>query len=221
MVNAIFFATLSECRKILEKIEMRRDFTIKGVKLVRGLLCGCDTVLCVTGIGKINATISAMVVFQSFPIKGALISGIAGAYPSSRLKIGEIVVATKEIEVDQGLLIEFDKFISIEPVEVELFVPTHLEGLRRGIFLTVSACTGNLRRALFLERTFQGICENMEGAAIAKVCSLHGVNAIQIRSISNYVEDRDRLLSLNQVKSASEVVQNFILENYLEIFESP
>ena len=36
-----------------------------------------------------------------------------------------------------------------------------------------------------------GICENMEGAAIAQVATAMGVPAMEIRGISNIVETRD------------------------------
>lgn len=218
---ALFFATTLECRLIAERIENKQFFRIKNTDLIKGRLFGYEILLCISGVGKINSTISSMITLEKFPIKKVLISGIAGAYPSSGLKIGEIAVATKEVEVDQGLLMDFDRFISMDFVEVELTVPHSLEGLKRGIFLTVSSCTGNLKRAKFLESKFGGICENMEGAAIAKVCSLYDVPVFEIRSISNYVEDRESLLSRKEVEDASEVVEEFILERFPQIFELP
>lgn len=218
---ALFFATPFECRLIAKRIENKEFLRIKNTEFLTGRLFGYEILLCISGVGKINSTISSMITLEKFPIEKALISGIAGAYPSSGLKIGEIALATREIEVDHGLLIDFDRFISMDFVEVELTVPHSLDGLKRGIFLTVSSCTGNLKRAKFLESKFGGICENMEGAAIAKVCSLYDVPVFEIRSISNYVEDRESLLSRKEVENAAEVVEKFILERFPQIFELP
>jgi futalosine hydrolase len=61
-----------------------------------------------------------------------------------------------------------------------------------GRFVTVSTCTGTKRRALELVKRFGAICENMEGAAIAHVCKRYGIPMIEIRGISNVVEDRNK-----------------------------
>ncbi|HEX7239102.1 MAG TPA: hypothetical protein VF263_02460, partial [Longimicrobiaceae bacterium] len=35
------------------------------------------------------------------------------------------------------------------------------------------------------------LCEGMEGAALAHVCALYGVPFLELRAVSNAVEDRD------------------------------
>jgi futalosine hydrolase len=57
--------------------------------------------------------------------------------------------------------------------------------------VTVSTCTGTTSRARELEARYGGLCENMEGAAAAQVALLHGVPWLEVRGISNMVEDRD------------------------------
>jgi len=64
--------------------------------------------------------------------------------------------------------------------------------IKSGTFVTVSTCTGTRKRALELRRRFNALCENMEGAAAAHVCTLYDVPMVEIRGISNIVEDRDR-----------------------------
>lgn len=60
-----------------------------------------------------------------------------------------------------------------------------------GAFATVSACTGTKKRADELFAKYGVICENMEGAAIAHICCMYDIPCIEIRGISNLVEDRD------------------------------
>jgi futalosine hydrolase len=57
---------------------------------------------------------------------------------------------------------------------------------------------------------FSGICENMEGAAVAQVASLYGVDCMEIRGISNLVEDRD--LSRWNIPLAMELAQKFTMQ---------
>lgn len=61
-----------------------------------------------------------------------------------------------------------------------------------GPFITVSTCSGSKNTARMMYSRFHGICENMEGAAVAHVCALYEVPIIEIRGISNMVGDRNR-----------------------------
>ncbi|GAB6182667.1 phosphorylase family protein [Thermodesulfovibrio hydrogeniphilus] len=214
----LFFATKIECELITKSLSNKSEFSIKGVPFLRGKIKNTDALICISGIGKINSSIAAVLAFEKNPISYAIVSGIAGAYPSSGLKIGDIAVADKEIDADKGVLIQCenkdDAFIFIEQEEISLFVPDFLKGLKTGTFLTVSACTGNIKRANFLERKFNAICENMEGAAIAKAAKIYNVVLSEIRSISNLVTDRTKLLTIDEVKKSAEVSQKFILDNF-------
>lgn len=99
--------------------------------------------------------------------------------------------------------------------KISLFLPDFSKELKTGVFLTVSACTGNINRAKFLERKFNALCENMEGFAIAKCAQIYNIPVTEIRSISNMVTDRTRLLNLDEVRKTAEIVQRFILDNLL------
>lgn len=81
----------------------------------------------ISGIGKTSATLATVICFENFSIKLAIVSGIAGAYPSSMLDIGKIAVAEKEIFADEGLLRNChdtqDSFIFLSSEEIPLYVP--------------------------------------------------------------------------------------------------
>jgi futalosine hydrolase len=62
----------------------------------------------------------------------------------------------------------------------------------KGPFVTLSTVTGTASRAAELQARYRAICENMEGASVAHICMLYGVPFLEIRGISNMVEDRDR-----------------------------
>ena len=66
-------------------------------------------------------------------------------------------------------------------------------GLRwvSGPFVTVSTCSGTRARGEALRARYGAICESMEGAACAHVSELYGVPFLEVRGISNLVEDRD------------------------------
>jgi len=160
--------------------------------------------------------------------------GIGGAYPSSGLKIGDVAIAEKEIYGDEGVMLK-DGFYGIDLIGMPLLQKSRkkyfnefaldrylvekavsaasrftLHASRKGCFLTLSTCTGTKKRALELERRFGAICENMEGAAIAHICTLYGISLIEMRGVSNIVEDRD--LSKWNITLAAENCQKAALE---------
>jgi futalosine hydrolase len=166
-----------------------------------------------SGIGKVNAAHAAAIMIRDYFPSVIVSFGIGGAYPSSGLEIGDLAVAKTEIYADEGILMK-DGFHTIEAIGI----PTVRAGGRRyfndfpvdralmrkalhaagrishasaGRFATVSCCTGTRKRALEIEKRFDVICENMEGAAVAQISRLYGVPFVEIKGISNIVEDRD------------------------------
>ena len=60
-----------------------------------------------------------------------------------------------------------------------------------GAFVTVQECSGT--QSLGAERAIRfggAVCENMEGAAAAHICRIYDVPFIEVRAMSNLVDDR-------------------------------
>ncbi len=64
-------------------------------------------------------------------------------------------------------------------------------GIEAGPFVTVQQCSGIKSLGDELAVRYDGICENMEGAAAAHVARINEVPFVEIRGISNRVVDRD------------------------------
>ena len=82
--------------------------------------------------------------------------------------------------------------------------------IKTGNFITVSAVSGSQKRAKDLGKRFGAVCENMEGAAIAQVCTLYELPMIELRGISNMAGVRDKRKW--NLKIASENCQKLVLE---------
>lgn len=163
-----------------------------------------------SGVGIANAARAATVLRERHRPSALLVFGIGGAYPDSGLVPGDLALADREIYADSGLLLEdgpcgFEKmglplvrkgrrkYFNEFPLDRGLLrrASRELEGARAGAFLTVCQSTGTRQRAHALEGRFSAICENMEGAAVAQVCAVYGLPLLELRGISNIVEDRD------------------------------
>ena len=200
---------------------LRKRSVVAGKPLFQGRIQGKDVAYMVSGMGKTNAAHAATILIERFAPRMTVLFGVGGAYPSSGLRVGDIAVAEKEVYGDEGVVtkrgFEDTKFIGIPflkkgrvayfnefPLDNTLAekarkslhgIPGPLSpssGIVSGTFVTVSSCTGTRKRALELQKKFGAICENMEGASVAHICTLYGTPLLEIRGISNIVEDRDK-----------------------------
>lgn len=207
------------------------------LQVFRGGIGGREVILAVTGIGKVNAASAATVLLERFSPELLINTGCGGAFPGCGLSVGELAVAGSESFADEGVqtpegwrgldLIGIPVFqwrgepiFNRMPLCAELaegaLACAREHGFRgmAGPFLTVSTCSGTASRGEELLRRFPGICENMEGAALAQVALIYGIPFLEVRGISNLVEDRD--LARWDLKGAVAQVQRFLL-TYLQI----
>ncbi|RPI38050.1 MAG: futalosine hydrolase [Nitrospiraceae bacterium] len=230
--GTLFSSTFKAAGKSLPRHPVCYSGTIAGNRVIFGI----------SGMGKTNAAHAVTVLIERFSPSCIVNFGIGGAYPSSGLKVGDIAVAAKEIYADEGVLLK-DGLHSLKVTGIPLLkirgrsyfnefpvdrrlsrqalkASGSVAHCRSGVFLTVSACTGTGKRAQELVEKFNPLCENMEGAAVAHICRLYGIPFVEIRGISNTVEDRDK--GKWDVALASENCQKAViqfLESGLELDE--
>lgn len=184
------------------------------------------------GVGKVNAAHSTTMILENHDIDLLILFGIGGAYTG---EIGDIVIAETENYGEEGVLtkegwksMEFTGFSLLKngkeyyntfPMDMDLAglaVRVSKDcgfNVKSGNFITVSQCSGTRKTGVSIKARFNGICENMEGAAVAHICTFYGVPMIEIRGISNIIEDRELknwnipLAALNCSRAVSELVK--------------
>jgi len=160
-----------------------------------------------TGFGMLESSISLTKFFSEHKVEGVILFGVCGAYVDSGIEVLDICLAEREFIGDFGVAMnnEVEYFTSdILKNKYDFDLKNKLfnkveKGLgalklpyKSGNFVTVNSCSGTLKRGNFLRDKFNAICENMEGAAIAKVCELYYVPLVEMRCVSNMVENRDK-----------------------------
>lgn len=154
----------------------------------------------VTGVGPVNAAHAATMAIVEETPDAIVVCGVAGAYPSSGLQIGDVVCASLEIYGDlgaqspSGFLDMRALGFPVVSAPTVLFNELPMQVLPTGRsvrFVTVSTCTGTESTAREIEGRTKGAVENMEGAAVAHVARIHGVPVGEVRGISNIVTNRD------------------------------
>ncbi len=224
----IVVSTPGEADLLLTDLDRKDILTIQHKSFFSGVLKGrTRAVICICGVGKTNAAHGTTLLLERFGPDYVYSVGIAGAYPGSGLHIGDTVVAENECYGDEGIVTESGfhtiealglPLISVRGIEYynkfPLFVPEAFRTNKlKGNFVSVSTCTGSRDRAIDMERRFNAICENMEGAAVAHICALNNITVSEIRGISNVIGNREAIpLEPSDIRAASEKAQQLLLE---------
>lgn len=215
---ALLAAVPAETRLIRRALEKREQRRANGLDLTFGTLHGVEVCLAHGGIGKAAAAAAAIGLVVACRTDALWLFGCGGAYPGSGLNVGDLALADGEIFGDEGVRSP-EGFLDLErlgypmrhdqgeerynhwPVDETLhqwarpLLAEHAaergKSFRSGPFVTVSTCTGTTITAQKIARHTGGICENMEGAAVALACRQAGVPMLEVRGISNRVEDRN------------------------------
>ncbi len=229
MIIGLIASTEIEISDIFRKLNIYGRITSKNKTFYRLIIDRDISILaCICGIGKVNAAYWTTLLLERFSPDIIYVIGVGGAYPSSGLNIGDIVIAEKEIYGDEGLALK-NSFHTMEEIglplirtdkssyfnEFKMYIPDYLQGFKnKGNFITISSCTGSLEKALEIEQKFGAICENMEGAAVSHICTLYGMPIVEMRGISNIIKDRNaEPLDKKDIIWASNNVQKFFYES--------
>lgn len=162
------------------------------------------TYVVVGGIGRTNAAVATTTaIHDEGPFDFVISTGVAGSLPDSGLSIGDIVVASSCVYVEEGLITP-DGFQDMKAMGFSLgdfsgnTVPVDSTLLGRlgaigvtGSIATVATCSGTDEQAALVADRTCCLCEAMEGAAVVHAARLAGLLAIEIRAISNTTGNRD------------------------------
>lgn len=138
------------------------------------------------------------------PIQAIINCGVAGAFVGSGPRLLDICLAEHETQADVGVwmssgIIDFDtmhiptQFFLSPPLREKARAILSAHGIEPwiGRFVSVLAVSGTLIRGESLRTKHHAICENMEGAAVARIAQDFQLPCLEIRAISNMVVDRD------------------------------
>lgn len=221
-----------ECARLREALHDARVTAIGRKPAWTGRLDGAEVVLLAGGMGKTNAAHALTALLETREVRGVIGFGIGGAYPGAGLDVGGIALATEAVYGDEGVQTPAG-WISTEGIGIPLWqigearrfnaFPVDADRVelartalaaagyevRTGPFVTVSCCSGTAALgAAMAERVPGALCEGMEGAALAHVAVIYEVPFLELRAVSNRVEDRN--LARWRIREAADAAQEAV-----------
>jgi futalosine hydrolase len=159
----------------------------------------------ITGPGLLNTSYALMKHLQVKKPHVVIDAGIAGSFskqymPGSVVAVKEEILADMGVEEKDGYRDLFDLKLTASnqpPFTRKKLINPHTAFLERTLLPTVTSIsvnqiTSTKKRADLYQSKYKAAIENMEGAAIHYICLREHIPFVQIRSISNFVGDRNK-----------------------------
>ncbi len=195
---AIIGAMNEEIESLQQQMKHRNKVEKAGIEFMEGDFFGLHTVVCKSGVGKVNAAVCTQVLIDRFQVEAVLFTGVAGAL-DPRLNIGDIVISSECMQHDMDVsALGFAKGEipyaeqSIFPADPELVDIAYEASSRlfsertvKGRVLSGDQFVADRGMVQMLHEQLNGVCTEMEGAAVAQVCAMNGIPYVVIRSMSD------------------------------------
>ncbi len=214
MRAGVLYAMEKEAAGLLKKLAASPLPAVAGMPLYA--LPG-GHILCVGGVGKVNAAMAAQLLIDRFPVDAILNPGCAGAFDVT-LPVGTLVMGTACVQhdVDTSLVGDPPGFVSTVNVVEFPCAPVSLPGTVPGVVATGDWFGRDYDRARAIQARFGAAVCDMEAGAIAQVCLRHGLPCTVLKSVSDHLlsqtQDVEYRQNLSQAMDSLDAAVAAILE---------
>ncbi|MBD5168040.1 MAG: 5'-methylthioadenosine/adenosylhomocysteine nucleosidase [Helicobacter sp.] len=216
MKIAILGAMVEEITPILARVQVQQEHDIGHNRYYEARYRNLELVIAYSKIGKVNAALSASVMFLHFGAQKLIFSGVAGGI-AANLKVGDLVIADKLCQHDVDITAFGHPFGFIPETTLFYEADSELNALainaaksqnlrfQIGTVATGDQFVASSERKNWVAKQFDAIALEMEGAAVAAVCAALGKPFCVLRAISD-AADADANFSFDSFleKSAHE-----------------
>lgn len=212
----IIGAMAEEVAMLVARIENPVKSERTGMKFTEGILAGRDVVVVNSGIGKVNAALAVQVLADIFNVDYIVNTGVAGAI-SNRLSIGDIVVSKDAMQHDMDSSYFGDPVGTIPRMKESFFkgdpkLIKLAEDVCKEVNPDINIFAGRIasgdqfisshEKKIWLAHTFDAMCVEMEGGAVAHAAYLNKIPFIIIRAISDKADGSATMDYMDFEKSA-------------------
>ncbi len=191
-----------EVEILLGRMEEKHERSIAGSVFYEGTLEGNPVVVVQCGVGKVNAAICAQILCDCFAVTHLVNTGIAGSLCAD-LDIGDLVVSTDAMYHDfdcvhfgygygkvPGMdVVSFPADKTMEDYAFQAAEAVNPGHTRRGRIASGDQFVAEKALKTAIIAHTQGLCTEMEGAAIAHTAYRNGIPFVILRAISDKADD--------------------------------
>ena len=182
----IVIAMQSEAAILLEEMNVLGESIVSGKKVYVGTAYGKEIVLCICGVGKVNAAIGTQIVISDFDVEKILNFGVAGGLNASTelCNVYQIEAAVQfDFDLTQlngtkmGTLDEYkENYLALQPFKLDL--------MKRKLGTSDRFNDSPVDYKLLTEELSADI-RDMEGGAIVQTALCSGLPVYSVKAISD------------------------------------
>lgn len=227
MSIGIIGAMDEELELLLKETQIVKKENKANMEFNVGVILGKEVVIVRCGIGKVNAAICTQILIDDFSVSKVINVGIAGGIGKDVLP-GDIVIAENLVQHDMDTTAFGDKIGQIPRVDTYDFkCNSTLVSIAKkacesfqvnnyfiGRIVSGDQFIADIEKITWLNKEFNALACEMEGASIAQVCYLNSIPFVVIRSISDNANngahmDYEKFKPI-AVKNSTNIIENML-----------
>ena len=231
MKIGIIAAEQEEFESILEEMKEEDRKEIYELTFVKGKIKEKACILVKGGVGKVNAARATQILIDNFKPDYIINVGVAGGL-NPMLNIGDIVIGETLVQHDfditafghtkgyipgVGDKIYSDEYLINKIEEAIANQEKRVYNYEKGVITSGDIFCTEIPMRDKIYAKFNAECVEMEGAAIAQVCSLCNVPFVVIRSISDTPNGKNEIAYQQFIELASKRCANILKEFLKEL----
>lgn len=192
-----------EIASLRDQMTIRETVCTARMTFYHGDIGGTDTVLVKSGVGKVNAGVCVQLLADRFQVTHLINTGVAGSLHNA-INIGDIVVSVDAMYHDVDATVFGYQMGEIPQMGITAFPAD--TGLRQaalqaiqeaapeinsfeGTVLSGDQFISTREKKNSLMHNFNGLCAEMEGAAVAQAAWLNHIPYVILRAISDKADE--------------------------------
>ena len=201
----IIFAMKEELDALKKYLTITNKYNIFDLEFIESKKDDLEIILVECGVGKVNAARTTQILIDNMQVDYIFNIGVAGGV-SNKLTVGDIALGEKLVQHDfditnfdhekgyipnVGVYIESDTYL----LNIANEVLTSIKDItfHRGVIASGDIFCTEIKMGEKINYKFNALCTEMEGASIAQVCLLSHIPFLIIRSISDVINDNNKV----------------------------
>ena len=189
----IIFAMREELNELLKILELQKEYKIFDLTFYECIFKDINCILVESGIGKVNASRTTQILIDNMKVDYIFNIGVAGSV-SNDVKICDIVIGNRLVQHDfdltpfnheKGHIPNVGKYVECDEYLLRIAKSIKISNCHTGVIASGDIFVQEMEMGKKINKKFEALCVEMEGAAIAQVCYLSGIPFLVIRSISD------------------------------------
>lgn len=192
-----------EVETLKAQLQGRKTTTAARMEFCEGTLNGVSVVVVRSGVGKVNAAACTQILADRFGVDAVINTGVAGSL-DARIDIGDIVISTDVVHHDVDATLFGYAPGEVPQLGVKAFpadeaLAQAAQRACRKAAPEISVLRGRVasgdqfivsrEKKEQIRTVFDGMCTEMEGAAIAQTAWLNQIPFIVVRAISDKADE--------------------------------